>query len=176
MLRTRGFAYARYFTVPGFGAAGPPCCVDVEVNPENTARARHGVWVAMTCRQMVNHDGVSTRSRQHHLILASGWLKVAPPSTAVASPNGAYDPQLPRTAGRRTAARPLTAPRWALGESASVPSAAMRINAIFDATGALAATGAVRRNTLLAALRSARGLITSFPQGAAPRLDELTFG
>lgn len=143
MLHGRGFAQARYVhgNWPGVGAAWSAWVADVAVNRSTGEVTVSRVVVGQDTGMMVNPAGVQHQIHGNVLQSTSRVLReevTFSETTAVAAREwGAYPvlafPELPAIdvmLMERQHEPPLGA-----GESASVPSAAAIVNAVFDATG-----------------------------------------
>lgn len=143
VLRGRGFAQARYVhgNWPGVGAAWSAWVADVAVNRATGEVTVSRVTVGQDTGLMVNPAGVTHQIHGNVLQSTSRVLReevTFSQATAVASRDwGAYPvltfPELPAidvVLMERQREPPLGA-----GESASVPSAAAIVNAVYDATG-----------------------------------------
>lgn len=143
VLRGRGFAQARYVhgSWPGVGAAWSAWVADVAVNRATGEVTVSRVTVGQDSGMMVNPAGVTHQIHGNVLQSTSRVLReevTFSQTTAVASRDwGAYPvltfPELPAidvVLMDRQHEPPLGA-----GESASVPSAAAIVNAVYDATG-----------------------------------------
>lgn len=143
ILRGRGFAQARYVhgKWPGVGAAWSAWVADVAVNRATGEVAVTRVVVGQDTGMMINPAGVQHQIHGNVVQSTSRVLKeevTFSETTAVASREwGAYPiltfPDLPAVdvlLMDRQHEEPLGA-----GESASVPSAAAIVNAVYDATG-----------------------------------------
>lgn len=143
IVRGRGFAQARYVhgKWPGVGAAWSAWVADVAVNRSTGEVAVTRVVVGQDTGMMINPAGVQHQIHGNVLQSTSRVLKeevTFSETTAVASREwGGYPilafPDLPAVdvlLMDRQHEEPLGA-----GESASVPSAAAIVNAVFDATG-----------------------------------------
>jgi nicotinate dehydrogenase subunit B len=142
LLYGRGFAYALYVhgTFPGTPAAWSAWVADVAVNRRTGEIAVTRVTVGQDSGMMINPDGVRHQIHGNVIQSTSRVLKeqVSFTDTAVESSEwGSYPiltfQEMPEI-DVLMVTRPNEEPRGA-GESASVPSAAAIVNAVFDATG-----------------------------------------
>ncbi|WP_186417185.1 molybdopterin cofactor-binding domain-containing protein [Bosea sp. CS1GBMeth4] len=143
MLRGRGFAQARYVhgSWPGVGAAWAAWVADVAVNRTTGEVTVSRVTVGQDTGMMVNPAGVTHQIHGNVLQSTSRVLReevTFSQTTAVASRDwGSYPvltfPELPAIDVMLMDRQHL--PPMGAGESASVPSAAAIVNAVFDATG-----------------------------------------
>lgn len=171
ILRGRGFAQARYVhgNWPGVGAAWAAWAVDVAVNRATGEVTVDRVVVGQDTGMMVNPAGVQHQIHGNVLQSTSRVLReevTFSETTAVAAREwGAYPvlafPELPQIDVMlmdRQHEPPLGA-----GESASVPSAAAIVNAVYDATGVRFRELPLTPERVLAGLGGA-----SLPAPAAP--------
>ncbi|MGB7178626.1 MAG: molybdopterin cofactor-binding domain-containing protein, partial [Xanthobacteraceae bacterium] len=143
VVRGRGFAQARYVhgAWPGVGAAWSAWVADVAVNRSTGEVSVTRVVVGQDTGLMINPAGVAHQIHGNVVQSTSRVLKeqvTFSETTAVASREwGSYPiltfPELP-TVDVLLMDRQYDAPLGA-GESASVPSAAAIVNAVYDATG-----------------------------------------
>ncbi|WP_436152026.1 molybdopterin cofactor-binding domain-containing protein [Bosea sp. LjRoot90] len=143
VLRGRGFAQARYVhgSWPGVGAAWAAWVADVAVNRMTGEVTVNRVTVGQDTGMMVNPAGVTHQIHGNVLQSTSRVLReevTFSQTTAVASRDwGSYPvltfPELPAIDVMLMDRQHL--PPMGAGESASVPSAAAIVNAVFDATG-----------------------------------------
>ncbi|MEN5082881.1 molybdopterin cofactor-binding domain-containing protein [Bosea sp. TWI1241] len=143
LLRGRGFAQARYVhgSWPGVGAAWAAWVADVAVNRSTGEVTVSRVVVGQDTGMMVNPAGVTHQIHGNVLQSTSRVLReevTFSETTAVASRDwGSYPvltfPELPAIDVLLMDRQHL--PPMGAGESASVPSAAAIVNAVFDATG-----------------------------------------
>lgn len=143
ILRGRGFAQARYVhgSWPGVGAAWAAWVADVAVNRTTGEVTVSRVTVGQDTGMMVNPAGVTHQIHGNVLQSTSRVLReevTFSQTTAVASRDwGSYPvltfPELPAIDVMLMDRQHL--PPMGAGESASVPSAAAIVNAVFDATG-----------------------------------------
>lgn len=143
LLRGRGFAQARYVhgTWPGVGAAWAAWVADVAVNRTTGEVTVNRVTVGQDTGMMVNPAGVTHQIHGNVLQSTSRVLReevTFSQTTAVASRDwGSYPvltfPELPAIDVMLRDRQHL--PPMGAGESASVPSAAAIVNAVYDATG-----------------------------------------
>ena len=142
-LRGRGFAQARYVhgSWPGVGAAWAAWVADVAVNRTTGEVTVSRVTVGQDTGMMVNPAGVTHQVHGNVLQSTSRVLREEvsfSQTTAVASRDwGSYPvltfPELPAIDVMLLDRQHL--PPMGAGESASVPSAAAIVNAVYDATG-----------------------------------------
>lgn len=143
VLRGRGFAQARYVhgSWPGVGAAWAAWVADVAVNRTTGEVTVSRVTVGQDTGMMVNPAGVTHQIHGNVLQSTSRVLReevTFSQTTAVASRDwGSYPvltfPELPAIDVMLMDRQHL--PPMGAGESASVPSAAAIVNAVYDATG-----------------------------------------
>lgn len=143
VLRGRGFAQARYVhgNWPGVGAAWAAWVADVAVNRSTGEVTVSRVTVGQDTGMMVNPAGVTHQIHGNVLQSTSRVLReevTFSQTTAVASRDwGSYPvltfPELPAIDVMLMDRQHL--PPMGAGESASVPSAAAIVNAVYDATG-----------------------------------------
>lgn len=143
VLRGRGFAQARYVhgSWPGVGAAWAAWVADVAVNRTTGEVTVNRVTVGQDTGMMVNPAGVTHQIHGNVLQSTSRVLReevTFSQTTAVASRDwGSYPvltfPELPAIDVMLMDRQHL--PPMGAGESASVPSAAAIVNAVYDATG-----------------------------------------
>lgn len=143
LLRGRGFAQARYVhgSWPGVGAAWAAWVADVAVNRTTGEVTVSRVTVGQDTGMMVNPAGVTHQIHGNVLQSTSRVLReevTFSQTTAVASRDwGSYPvltfPELPAIDVMLMDRQHL--PPMGAGESASVPSAAAIVNAVYDATG-----------------------------------------
>lgn len=143
VLRGRGFAQARYVhgSWPGVGAAWAAWVADVAVNRTTGEVTVSRVTVGQDTGMMVNPAGVTHQIHGNVLQSTSRVLReevTFSQTTAAASRDwGSYPvltfPELPAIDVMLMDRQHL--PPMGAGESASVPSAAAIVNAVFDATG-----------------------------------------
>lgn len=143
ILRGRGFAQARYVhgSWPGVGAAWAAWVADVVVNRATGEVTVSRVTVGQDTGMMVNPAGVTHQIHGNVLQSTSRVLReevTFSQATAVASRDwGSYPvltfPELPAIDVMLMDRQHL--PPMGAGESASVPSAAAIVNAVYDATG-----------------------------------------
>lgn len=143
VLRGRGFAQARYVhgNWPGVGAAWAAWVADVAVNRTTGEVTVSRVTVGQDTGMMVNPAGVTHQIHGNVLQSTSRVLReevTFSQTTAVASRDwGSYPvltfPELPAIDVMLMDRQHL--PPMGAGESASVPSAAAIVNAVYDATG-----------------------------------------
>lgn len=143
VLRGRGFAQARYVhgSWPGVGAAWAAWVADVAVNRTTGEVTVSRVTVGQDTGMMVNPAGVTHQIHGNVLQSTSRVLREEvsfSQTTAVASRDwGSYPvltfPELPAIDVMLMDRQHL--PPLGAGESASVPSAAAIVNAVYDATG-----------------------------------------
>ncbi|WP_170300910.1 xanthine dehydrogenase family protein molybdopterin-binding subunit, partial [Rhodoplanes serenus] len=161
-LRGRGFAYALYVhsKFPGYGAAWSAWVADVAVNRETGEVALTRITVGQDSGLMINPEGVRHQIQGNVIQSTSRVLKeeVTFSEVAVASREwGAYPiltfPELPQI-DVMMVPRPEEPP-LGVGESASVPSAAAIVNAVYDATGVRFRELPLTPERVLAGLRAA---------------------
>ncbi|WP_408090115.1 molybdopterin cofactor-binding domain-containing protein [Rhodoplanes sp. SY1] len=174
--RGRGFAYALYVhsKFPGYGAAWAAWVADVSVDTTTGEVAVSKVTVGQDSGLMINPDGVRHQIQGNVIQSTSRVLKeeVTFSDVAVASREwGSYPlltfPELPPIdvmMVERSNEEPL-----GVGESASVPSAAAIVNAVYDATGVRFRELPLTPERVLAGLRAA-GVAPPAPAAAAPAL------
>jgi nicotinate dehydrogenase subunit B len=142
IVRGRGFAYALYVhsKFPGYGAAWSAWVADVAVNKATGDVSVTRVVAGQDSGLMINPDGVRHQIRGNVVQSTSRVLmeEVAFERTAVATREwGAYPiirfPEVPDIDVLMLPRQDQ--PPLGVGESASVPSAAAIVNAIYDATG-----------------------------------------
>jgi nicotinate dehydrogenase subunit B len=143
IMRGRGFAQARYVhgSWPGVGAAWAAWVADVAVNRTTGEVTVSRVTVGQDTGMMVNPAGVTHQIHGNVLQSTSRVLReevTFSQTTAVASRDwGSYPvltfPELPAIDVMLMDRQHL--PPMGAGESASVPSAAAIVNAVYDATG-----------------------------------------
>ncbi|MFD2181803.1 molybdopterin cofactor-binding domain-containing protein [Rhodoplanes azumiensis] len=174
--RGRGFAYALYVhsKFPGYGAAWAAWVADVAVDTTTGEVAVSKVTVGQDSGLMINPDGVRHQIQGNVIQSTSRVLKeeVTFSDVAVASREwGAYPlltfPELPPI-DVMMVERPNDDP-LGVGESASVPSAAAIVNAVYDATGVRFRELPLTPERVLAGLRAA-GVAPPAPAAAAPCL------
>ncbi|MCM2476004.1 molybdopterin-dependent oxidoreductase [Rhizobium sp. CG5] len=173
VLYGRGFAYALYVhgKFPGVPAAWSAWVADVAVNRRTGEIAVTRVTVGQDTGMMVNPDGVRHQIHGNVIQSLSRVLKekVNFTQTAVESVEwGGYPiitfPEVPEI-DVLMLPRQNEEPRGA-GESASVPSAAAIVNAVYDATGIRFRELPLTPDKVLAALQQADG--TSLPSPPTP--------
>ena len=142
IVRGRGFAYALYVhsKFPGYGAAWSAWVADVAVNKATGDISVTRVVAGQDSGLMINPDGVRHQIHGNVVQSTSRALmeEVAFERTAVATREwGAYPiikfPEVPDIDVLMLPRQDQ--PPLGVGESASVPSAAAIVNAIYDATG-----------------------------------------
>jgi nicotinate dehydrogenase subunit B len=142
VVRGRGFAYALYVhsKFPGYGAAWSAWVADVAVNKATGDVSVTRVVAGQDSGLMINPDGVRHQIHGNVVQSTSRALmeEVAFERTAVATREwGAYPIiKFPEVPDIDVLMLPRSdQPPLGVGESASVPSAAAIVNAIYDATG-----------------------------------------
>ncbi len=177
IVRGRGFAYALYVhsKFPGFGAAWSAWVADVAVNKATGDVSVTRVVAGQDSGLMINPDGVRHQIHGNVVQSTSRVLmeEVTFERTGVATREwGAYPiikfPELPEIDVLMLPRQDQ--PPLGVGESASVPSAAAIVNAIYDATGVRFRELPLTPERILKGLR---GNDTAAPQALAapPRRD-----
>lgn len=177
VLRGRGFAQARYVhgSWPGVGAAWAAWVADVAVNRTTGEVTVSRVTVGQDTGMMVNPAGVTHQVHGNVLQSTSRVLReevTFSQTTAVASRDwGSYPvltfPELPAIDVMLMDRQHL--PPMGAGESASVPSAAAIVNAVYDATGVRFRELPLTPERVLAGLNGT-ALLKAPPQEPAKRL------
>ncbi len=177
VLRGRGFAQARYVhgSWPGVGAAWAAWVADVAVNRTTGEVTVSRVTVGQDTGMMVNPAGVTHQVHGNVLQSTSRVLReevTFSQTTAVASRDwGSYPvltfPELPAIDVMLMDRQHL--PPMGAGESASVPSAAAIVNAVYDATGVRFRELPLTPERVLAGLNGTP-LLKAPPQEPAKRL------
>lgn len=177
LLYGRGFAYAVYVhgKFPGVAAAWSAWVADVAVNKKTGEIAVTKVTVGQDSGLMINPDGVKHQIHGNVIQSLSRVLKekVSFDGAKVESVEwGGYPiitfPEVPDI-DVLMLPRPDDDPLGA-GESASVPSAAAIVNAVYDATGLRFRELPLTPDRVLAALREQRGELLPPPPVSGPKM------
>jgi nicotinate dehydrogenase subunit B len=176
LLYGRGFAYAVYVhgKFPGVAAAWSAWVADVAVNKKTGEITVTKITVGQDSGMMINPDGVKHQIHGNVIQSLSRVLKekVSFDGAKVESVEwGGYPimtfPEVPDI-DVLMLPRPDDEP-LGVGESASVPSAAAIVNAVYDATGLRFRELPLTPDRILAALREQRGELLAGPAGTVKK-------